>query len=202
VISYDAQMGLRSLIEALSSALDERRPMKNPADREVGAKSGLSIYARHEFVRGTWRKLTSIPAQPTSGFLSTEEPRDRVGLLAPRRDHRREHAHRSESWQAGMRIRTNVPGRRYAMAFLHRLRSGLEKPPQNALGPHGIAFVRDITFGVSVIELFLHPQILEGRTPPANSLHIGSDISRGLGTTLGRAWTGPRRAHRQWLPDD
>jgi hypothetical protein len=87
VIGPDAQMGLRSLIAAhVERALDEQKANAKgipPIAAQSVQKGGSAIYARHEFVRGTWRKLmTSDPAQPVSGFtLSSEEPREQVELL-------------------------------------------------------------------------------------------------------------------------
>jgi hypothetical protein len=86
-IGPEAQMALRSLIEVhVERALDEQKANAKgiPPIAAQSVQMGESaLYARHEFVRGTWRKLmTSDPAQPVSGFtLSTEESRDQVELL-------------------------------------------------------------------------------------------------------------------------
>ena len=86
-IGPEAQMALRSLIEVhVERALDEQKVNAKgipPIAAQSVQKGGSALYARHEFVRGTWRKLmTSDPAQPVSGFtLSTEESRDQVELL-------------------------------------------------------------------------------------------------------------------------
>ena len=86
-IGPEAQMALRSLIEAhVERALDEQKANAKgipPIAGQSVLRGGYAIYARHELVRGTWRKLmTSDPAQPASGFtLSTEESRDQVELL-------------------------------------------------------------------------------------------------------------------------
>jgi hypothetical protein len=86
-IGPQAQMALRSLIEVhVERALDEQKANAKgiPPIAAQSVQRGRSpIYARHEFVRGTWRKLmTSDPAQPASGFtVSKEESRDQVELL-------------------------------------------------------------------------------------------------------------------------
>jgi hypothetical protein len=86
-ISLEAQMALRSLVEAhVERALDEQKANAKgipPIAAQSVQNGGAAIYARHEFVRGTWRKLmTPDPAQPQSGFtVSSEEQREQVELL-------------------------------------------------------------------------------------------------------------------------
>jgi hypothetical protein len=80
-------MALRALVEAhVERALDEQKANAKgipPIAAQSAQKGGAAIYARHEFVHGTWRKLvTSDPAQPESGFtVSSEEQREQVELL-------------------------------------------------------------------------------------------------------------------------
>jgi hypothetical protein len=87
VIAPEAQTTLRALVQAhVERALDEQKANAKgmpPTAAQSAQKGGSTVYARHEFVRGTWRKLkTSDPAQPESGFtLSSDEPREQVELL-------------------------------------------------------------------------------------------------------------------------